>query len=307
MHVSVVVNPLAGGRPVDRFNRHAVEVLLARVAACAGASVDLRVSDRPGGVRTCTESALAAGADVVVGWGGDGTVNEVASVLAGTRVALGIVPVGSGNGLARELGIPRRPVEALRLVCERRLARLDVGRVDGRLFVNVAGFGFDAYVARRFNESGSARGLVRYVRWTVSEVFRYRPRHYTVTWDGGRFDGTALFVVCANSRQFGNGARIAPQALIDDGCLDLVVITPSTPLSDLWRARRLFTGTIGRDPGVVVARVTEATVAGEGIDGHVDGETLPPRNSSTIQVWPGALDVCRGPIESRRPSHVRQS
>lgn len=295
MHVSVVVNPLAGGRAVDRFDRAGTATLIARVAACAGVTADLRVSDRAGGVRTCAKAAVAAGADMVIGWGGDGTVNEVASVLAGTTVSLGIVPVGSGNGLARELGIPRRPADAMRLAFDHQVRRLDVGRVGERPFVNVAGFGFDAHVARRFNQSGAARGFVRYVKWTIAEAFRYRPRQYVVTWDDGRFEGTALFVVVANSRQFGNGARIAPRARVDDGRLDLVVVRPTMPLRDLWRSRRLFTGTIEQDAGVVSARVTHVTVEGDDLLGHVDGETIQPGRSATVRVWPHALDVCGRP------------
>jgi YegS/Rv2252/BmrU family lipid kinase len=307
MRASVVVNPLAGGRRGAGFDPGATRTLVSRLAADAGLTADVRISDRAGGVRLCVEAAVQAGADLVVAWGGDGTVNEAASVLAGSGVALGIVPAGSGNGLARELRIPRAPARALQIAFAGRVAPIDAGLVGDRLFVNVAGFGFDARIARRFNASGAARGFLRYVRWTVAEAFAYEPRHYAVTWDDGRFDGTALFIVFANSRQFGNGARIAPEARLDDGRLELVVVRPTSPVRDLWRARRLFTGTLSRDPGVVRASLAAAAVgSGEGLEGHVDGESLDEAAGVQVRVWPGALRVCGGPSsQSENPSPVR--
>jgi diacylglycerol kinase family enzyme len=302
MRVTVVANLRAGGRRMAPFDAAAVELLLGRVAACAGATGELFVTAAArDGIRGA-RLALDRGADCVVAWGGDGTVNEVASVIAGTGVALGIVPAGSGNGLARELGIPRRPAIALRRAFERETRDIDIGTIGDRVFVNVAGFGLDAHIARLFNQ-GRARGLSQYVRIAIREVLHYRAQRYAVRWDGGAIEGLATILAFANSRQYGNGACLAPLAKVDDGAVDIVAVEPSTPLRDLWRARRLFTRTILRDPHVRFGRARQAVLSGAALlSGHVDGEPVDVPSGTEVHVRPGALRVrC-----SRVPNPVHQ-
>jgi diacylglycerol kinase family enzyme len=170
VRVTVVANPVAGGR---RFDRAGVEALVSRVAAESGLRADLHITRGPGDGKQRAREALDSGTDLVVAWGGDGTVSEVAAVLAGTQVPLGIVPVGSGNGLARELAVPRRRTEeALRIAFARRVRAIDVPMLGDRAFVNVAGFGFDAKIAEKFNAQGCARGFTRYIGFTMAELFR---------------------------------------------------------------------------------------------------------------------------------------
>jgi YegS/Rv2252/BmrU family lipid kinase len=292
VHAAVVVNPRAGGRRADRFDRRAVETLVARVAACAGVTGSVLVTERPRHACDCARRALDEGADLVIAWGGDGTVNEVASVLVGTEVPLGLVPAGSGNGLARELRTPRKAAHALQVAFDRRTRAIDVGELGDRVFVNVAGLGFDAQVAWRFDERGARRGLRNYVRLTLAEIRRYVPNRYDVRWEGGSFAGAALIVAFANSRQYGNGACIAPGARLDDGQLDLVIVRATSPLRDLWRARRLFTRSLAQDPGVVAAGFGEAAVEGDpGQLAHVDGEPLEAPGGFVVRVRPAALRV----------------
>lgn len=295
VHATVIVNPRAGGQYAWRLDREQVEARVGRVAAASGVRARVVFTEGGGDGVSLAQRALESAPVLVVAWGGDGTVNEVASVLAGTPVPLGIVPAGSGNGLGRELGIPRNPILALRLAFARETRAIDVGTLGERMFVNVAGCGFDAQVAWRFSQGRHRRGLVRYLLFTLDEVRRYQSPRYRVTWDDGEFEGRAVVVTFANSRQFGNGAVIAPPARVDDGWLDLVIVQPETPLRDLWRARKLFTGTLLSDSHVRWARVRRARVqSGGGLRAHVDGEPFdgPPELVAGLQ--PLALTVCAG-------------
>jgi diacylglycerol kinase (ATP) len=239
------------------------------------------------------QAAVAARATLVCAWGGDGTVNEVARVLAGTGTALGIVPSGSGNGLARELGLPWDPVAALGVALGRRERVIDVGDVEGHLFVNVAGIGADAQVAARFNaRPGARRGLWPYVWMGAHELFRYRAVEYTIRVGAESWREEAIVVLCANGRQYGGGAVVAPTARLDDGQLDLVVVSPRPPFETLRDSLHLFRGTLDRAPGVRTARVPMVEIAAsEPILFHVDGEAVTGGPVITVGVRPAVLRV----------------
>jgi diacylglycerol kinase (ATP) len=288
--VAVILNPAAG----LRRRRPARGLALAeRVLARHGAIGTARLTEGPGHAADLARAAVAAGAVMVCAWGGDGTVNEVAGAVAGTSAALGIVPAGSGNGLARELGLPWDPARALAIALGRRERVIDAGEVDGRLFVNLAGIGLDAAVAARFNARGPARrGLLPYVAITARELFRYRCREYAIRVDGDTWQERALAVVCANARQYGGGAVVAPAARPDDGRLDLVVVAPRAPLTALCQGPHLFRGTLARVAGVRMAPFTTAEIAGtEPILFHVDGETAAGGTRLRVRVRPGVLRV----------------
>jgi YegS/Rv2252/BmrU family lipid kinase len=249
------------------------------------------VAERPGHARELTSTALRRGATLCIAWGGDGTVNEVASSLVHTGATLGIVPGGSGNGLARDLGIPCDPAAAFDAALSGDVRTIDAGEVDGRLFFNVAGFGLDARVARAFG-GGGRRGLARYLQLTVRELVAYRPAEYVVTVDGHTERARPLIVAIANSRQYGNGALIAPDARLDDGRLDVVVVGHRSPLRVLVEARRLFTGTLGRAPGVSMrAGRTIEVSSPEAVVYHVDGEAHTAGTVARVRVRPAALRV----------------
>jgi YegS/Rv2252/BmrU family lipid kinase len=218
---------------------------------------------------------------------------QVARALVGTGTALGIVPGGSGNGLARELGLPWDPVRALQVALGPRERVIDVGEANGRLFVNVAGIGFDAEVAARFNRRpGGPRGFWPYLALGVQAVLRYHPRTYTIRLGDETWEAPALAVVCANGRQYGGGAVVAPTARPDDGQLDLVVVAPRAPHRALWDGRHLLRGTLDRAPGVHTARIPGVEIAGpEPLLVHVDGEAGLGGRVVSIRVRPAALRV----------------
>ena len=290
--VMVVVNPTAGLGAVGDAARARAE----QAAACAlahGSAVEVVVTTRAGHARELALSAARRGARMVVAWGGDGTINEVASSLAGSDTVLALVPAGSGNGLARELNVPMNARQAFDAAMAGVDRRIDLGSLDGRVFVNVAGVGLDARVAQRFAEIGrDRRGLARYVRAAVREIVLFRPDHVTIEVAGGRHDVQPLIIAFANGRQYGNGATVAPGARIDDGLLHVVVVTSRSTWGILRGVPALFGGRLDLHPGVTTHAVVEAQVIGTGpLLCHVDGEPHVGGERVDVRILPGALTV----------------
>lgn len=271
--ITVIVNPIAGGGGRPEIARRRADFAAAWLSA-RGCEADVRVTECPGHARDLAAAAAAAGARVVVAWGGDGTVNEVASALAFRDVPLAIVPSGSGNGLARELRIPFRPAAALEVALSGRARLIDVGELDGRLFVNVAGLGLDARIAHRFAAARlGRRGFARYLEIGARELIDFEPDEHAVTIDGAAVRVKALLVALANARQYGNGALIAPEASLDDGALDVIVVEHRPAWKALCQAPLLFAGLVLSVPGVTAVRATTIEIASaRDVLYHVDGE-----------------------------------
>ena len=287
---AAIINPTAGPSTRSPDSRGRAE-LARRAFAQAGLTCETVFTERAGHARELATAFVRRGFSPVIAWGGDGTVNEVVSALAFQDAVLGIVPTGSGNGLARELGISRHPEQALATVARGVDRTIDIGELGGRLFVNLAGVGLDASVANLFNHL-AGRGLRRYVQATLSTVFSYVAETYTMTAGAERFQRRALIVVVANGRQYGHGALIAPQARLDDGLLDLVVVGPRSPLGLLRGVRRLFNGTIDEAPDVSMRTASRVTIsASQPILFHVDGEVVEGSETLTATVHPGALRI----------------
>ncbi len=288
--VSLIINPVSGG--IAPAVAAARARLGASVLAARGETGDVTVTQRRGHAQELAAAAVRRGERLVVAWGGDGTVNEVASALTGSTTALGIVPGGSGNGLARELGLPLKAEAALHAALTRPSRLIDAGQLDGRWFFSLAGIGFDAAVAAAFDRHDGRRGLANYVRLTVRELRRYTCATYRVN---GGAAVQALLVTFANSAQFGNGARIAPGARIDDGQLDLVVFEERSRLSTVLALPRLFTGGAGSVAGVTVTQVESAVVESDApMTYHVDGEPRVGGTRLEARIHPGVLRVAAG-------------
>jgi len=293
MDVFAIVNPLsgAGANPDVAAERAA---LLMRRFVEAGITGGVHVTERRGHATELAAHAVAQGARVVLAWGGDGTINEIAGALTGTPTALAVIPAGSGNGFARELSIPWQPDEAIRVAIRGRDRAIDAGEINGRLFFNIAGIGIDAVIAEQFNAHGQLgrRGLGPYVRIGFRECLKYEGRHYRVTLDGERIAAHALLIAFANGREYGNRIRLAPHARMDDGKLEALVVDDRAPMLRLLAARHLALGTADR-----VSRLTHRSIV-SGIvetDGemlyHVDGEIGRAVNRIDVRIRPGALKV----------------
>jgi YegS/Rv2252/BmrU family lipid kinase len=288
LKVRAILNPRAGVA--------AERALLAvRGGRPSWTDLTVTVTTRPGDARTLAEEAARAGAELVLSVGGDGTANEVAQGLLGSPTALAIVPVGSGNGLARCLRIPLDPARALLALEEGVTRAIDVGTVNGSLFLNVGGAGFDAVVGADFQAAGRRgrrRGILSYVVLSLLRVARYRAEPLLLEADGRRHELRPFLVCLANGPQYGAGATIARGARLDDGRLDIVVIDAASPVTLLANIPRLFAGRLDR------SRLHRRLITGSAVltgrapfAYHRDGEPEAPVTRLEIGLLPRALLV----------------
>lgn len=229
--------------------------------------------------------------EVVVAVGGDGTVNEVARGLVGTEKALGIIPCGSGDGLARHLGLSHNIEKALSTIERGKMRRMDAAEVNGRLFFSVCGVGFDAVVSERFAKCGK-RGLINYIRQGLKTWFNYSAESYTLEIDGVSVEHKALFITVGNSNQWGNGAKITPLADCCDGILDITVVEEFGVLELPWLAYRLMSGSAHKSRRVHTYKGREIRIIRH-TDGpaHADGDWFIDSERLDIKIIPSALKV----------------
>jgi diacylglycerol kinase (ATP) len=290
--VAVIINPISGtGGHVEIARARAEQAAALLVAR--GLEPEIFLTERSGHARELAASALARGVSLLLAWGGDGTVNEVASALAFRDATLAVIPSGSGNGLARDLGIPLDPARAFSVAFEGRDLLMDAGELDGHLFFNIAGIGLDARVAHEFSAGGLVRrGFARYLEITARQLFTYTPDEHTIITDGRPLRERALLIAIANARQYGNGAIVAPTARVDDGKLDVVVIAHRSPLRALVQVPRIFQGRIADVPGVTIRQAADVEItSARQVLYHVDGEPFVGGAAIRARVRPRAVHV----------------
>lgn len=292
--VVAIINPVSGAGMDSNVAERRVN-LVARELDRRNLRGDVRLTDRGGHARDLAAAAAAAQVPLVIIWGGDGTLNEAAGVLAGTQSAIGLIPAGSGNGLAASLRVPRDPQAALERALEAPARPIDVGVIGGRHFVNIAGVGVDARIATLFNQRAKgSRGRWPYIAIGLREGVTYRGRRYRVELDGGAaYRGRALLLAFANGREYGMGAKLAPGAELDDGLLDAFVIEDRSVAARFWDCRHLALGSVERAPGILVRKVRQATIVSEDgpMEYHVDGEPGVFEDQIDVRVMPAALKV----------------
>ena len=231
------------------------------------------------------------GFDAVVAVGGDGTVNEIAQGIRDTQTALGIIPMGSGNGFARHLSIPMRANKAIELLNHSEPISVDYGLANGKLFVSTCGTGFDAVVADQF--AGSIkRGIGTYVQNILKEVFTYHPQTYRIVGDGWDVTHKAFLITFANSNQWGNEAKIAPKASVQDGLMDIMLMSGHAILASASLALRLFTGNIDDSHFMDTIRAKEVTLERESAAPfHIDGDPVEMDKDIQIRIVADGLKV----------------
>lgn len=252
---------------------------------------EIAYSEGPDHVVSLSREAAAHLIPVVVAVGGDGSVNLVARALVGTKTALGIIPNGSGNGLAHHLKIPVHAVKALEIINKGKIMLMDSVLLNDRPFFSIAGIGFDALVAKEYAKS-ELRGFLSYFRIVSTKYFFYRPKNYELITDGNPLKCNALFIAFANSGQFGYNTIIAPHAEVDDGLID-ICIAHKIPLVKMPRlVHQLFNGTIEGSGFVEIIKAKHVEVKRKKNRRiNLDGESVKLTKNFTVTVNPRSLKV----------------
>lgn len=235
--------------------------------------------------------AREADEKVVVAVGGDGTVNEVARGILGTDKILGIIPCGSGDGLALHLGISRRFRKAYRTIFRGKETSIDTCQINGRPFFSVCGVGFDATVSERFALSGK-RGLMNYIKQGLKTWAGYTPEKYRINLDGIESEHEAALITVGNANQWGNGAKITPLADISDGMLDITIVNMFKWIQMPLLGLRLMSGTLDKSPKVHCYRGQHITISRQ-FEGpaHADGDWFTAGTNIDIRIHPKSLKV----------------
>lgn len=281
-----IVNPISGGKKkmdfpklVDRYLNHTLF------------DAHIEFTSAPKHAHDLALAGIAEQYDYIIAVGGDGTINEVASALVGTNIALGIVPLGSGNGLARTLRIPTHIKKAIQMLNHAKERPIDVGWFNEKPFFNVAGLGFDAHISHLFQQV-KGRGFLGYVQTILSEIATHKAEKYKLHTENEILDLKAYAISIANSTQFGNNAHIAPLAKLDDGLLDVVIFKNQSKLNFPFLGFRIYNKTLHQSSAMLSIQIKEISIEREK-EGyiHIDGEPFWMGHTIKIRVQKHGLRI----------------
>jgi YegS/Rv2252/BmrU family lipid kinase len=292
-----IINPISGSQ-----NKTAILKQIEKRIPNSVSEYEIFYTTGPSHATDLARDAIQANADVVIAIGGDGTVNETATGLMHSDVALGIIPTGSGNGLSRHLGIPSHTARAIKVLTEGDIFKMDVCTVNDIPFFNVAGIGYDAEVAHEFAKK-RGRGFGNYVYSTIGLWKGYKPKKYKMNIDGLSFKTRALMISFANGSQFGNNAFIAPNARLDDGLMDISILHNLPDIAVPFFAYQLFNRKIDQSKYTDTFRAKDVFVKQKGGKIHLDGEPFTLGKKLHFKVLPGALNI----LAPKEFIHARQS
>ena len=281
-----IVNPISG-----RYRKETISAVIERTIDQSIFEHNIAFTQYAGHATELAESVLQKNYTAVVAVGGDGTINEIARVLINSNVALGILPSGSGNGLARHLGIPPKPVEAMQVINRFNIIPIDTGTINDKVFISVAGLGFDALIAEKFAK-GRKRGFWNYFREAVSGYINYSVNHYDILADGINIKRNALLISFANSCQFGYNASLSPDASLTDGRIDLCIMQKTPAFKTFFLVPRLFTGNLNKSNHLEIIKIKEAEIICENPEkSHVDGDPSETLKIFKIKTSPLSLKI----------------
>jgi diacylglycerol kinase (ATP) len=284
-----ILNPISG--PINRpfYIINAVDTIF----RSSGHGYEFALTTAPGDATRLAAEAVENGFDYVVAAGGDGTVNEVGRALINTETILGVIPLGSGNGIARSMKIPLKMTNSLQLLVNPTFKHIDVCQVNNFYFIGVCGLGFDAKISEKFQNFG-ARGPVPYFIIGMRELITFKPQHLEIHLNGRKLSVSALVVAIANTQQYGNWAIIAPLADPHDGLFDLCILDNINFPTALRLSYKLFNGTIHKSRKYQHFRTDELKIECDGIKNviHTDGEPVWCETPLHIRMLKGALKIC---------------
>lgn len=251
----------------------------------------IEFTQSPGHATELARKAVDQNADFVFAVGGDGTVNEVAQGLVGSNVAMGILPKGSGNGLARHLGLSMSFRKSLGILSVHHKQMIDTIVVNGKLSVNVSGIGFDGHVAGLFANKAK-RGLIGYAKLILKEFINFKSFDAHVEVNGKSFETKSFIIALANSSQFGNNARVAPQASVCDQLIDVCFIKKVPLLQAIGFSSKMFSGTLDQSKYVDIIKTERLTLnLNQSVAYHIDGEAMNASDRFEVAIRPSSLRV----------------
>ncbi|MBQ3717657.1 MAG: diacylglycerol kinase family lipid kinase [Paludibacteraceae bacterium] len=289
-NIAFIINPVSGGQETQKEKRKLPKLIMQTLDAEQWLP-NIAFTEYAGHASELAYQYARMGFDAVVAVGGDGTVNEVARGLKNSQTALGIIPMGSGNGFARHLNIPIKPQKAIEMINHSEPISVDYGLANGRLFVSTCGTGFDAVVADHFAGSNK-RGFATYFQNVLKEVFSYQPQTYHLVGDGIDLTHKAFLITFANANQWGYEALIAPKASVQDGKMDIMLMSSHAILGSASLALRLFAGSIDDSHFMDTLRAKEITLERENqAPFHIDGDPVEMEKDIHIKIVPDGLRV----------------
>lgn len=252
---------------------------------------EIAVTQYAGHASEIAAKAKDDGVDVVVAIGGDGTVNEVARAIVHSSTALGIIPCGSGNGLARHLLLPLNVRKAIEVINRCEIRQLDYGIINDYPFFCTCGMGFDAFVSMKFAEAGK-RGPITYVENVLREGLKYEPETYTIEDDNGTLQYKAFLISCANASQYGNNAYIAPQASMSDGLMDVIIMEPFDVFEAPQISIEMFSKTLDKNSKIKTFRTRHLHIRRDkpGVI-HYDGDPVMTGADIDVELKPKGINI----------------
>lgn len=252
---------------------------------------EIAITQYAGHASEIATKAKNDGVDVVVAVGGDGTVNEVARAIVHSNTALGIIPCGSGNGLARHLLLPLNVRKAIDVINKCEVRQLDYGIINGYHFFCTCGMGFDAFVSMKFAEAGK-RGPITYVENVLREGLKYKPETYTIEDESGTLQYKAFLISCANASQYGNNAYIAPQASMSDGLMDVIIMEPFDVFEAPQISIEMFSKTLDKNSKIKTFRTRHLHIHRDkpGVI-HYDGDPVMTGADIDIELKPKGINI----------------
>lgn len=294
--VCVIINPVSGTE-----SKRNIPEMVAAAFDQKQYDIIIRITGYPGHATEIANDAVKNRFKYVITAGGDGTVNEVAKTLVNSDTTLGIIPFGSGNGLARELSIAMDPEKAIDIILKGNTRRIDYGVANGHIFFCTCGVGFDAFISDKFAEE-KKRGPLGYLRNILEGVVDFKSEKYEITCDEGTIKERAFIVTCGNASQYGNDAFIAPGADMEDGKMNISILKPLNALEIPQTTLQLFTKNIDKNSKMTSLLTGSVTIkrTHPGVM-HVDGEPVEAGTEIQVKIIPKGLSVL-----APKPAGVRK-